>query len=175
MAIVELISDSAERTRAIGTAIGRLLRPGDVILLHGDLGAGKTTLAQGVARGLGVNEPVQSPTFTLVAEHRGRTAAGHPVRLYHLDLYRLTDEHELGSFGYGDYLAPTDGITVIEWPERAGTWLPERYLLVRLEVAGPDRRRIVIEAVPPDPAIARVLAQLSQEHARAAPSGRSPK
>lgn len=174
MAIVELVSNSAEQTREIGAALGRLLHSGDVILLHGDLGAGKTTLAQGVARGLSVNEPVQSPTFTLVAEHRGRTAAGHPVRLYHLDLYRLTDEHELGSFGYGDYLAPTDGITVVEWPERAGTWLPDRYLLVRLEVAGPDRRRIAIEAVPPDPSLVRALAQLSQEHAWAARSGRRP-
>jgi tRNA threonylcarbamoyladenosine biosynthesis protein TsaE len=145
---ISFVSESTEQTRELGAALGRLLGPGDVVLLHGDLGSGKTTLTQGIAQGLSVREYVQSPTFTLVAEHDGRTADGVPVRLYHLDLYRLEGEDDLRSFGWDQYLAPVDGVTVVEWPERAGTWLPEEYLLVRLQVAGPDRRRIDVEAVP---------------------------
>src|SRR5215210_4246279 len=130
---VDLTSEDEARTRNVGECLGRCLAAGDVILLHGDLGAGKTTLAQGIARGLGVGGYVQSPTFTLVHEHDGQTADGTPVRLYHLDLYRLSGEDDLDSFGYDEYLAPSDGVSVIEWPERAAGRLPGRYLLVRLE------------------------------------------
>ena len=137
-----LTSTSAETTRCIGRAIGRLLRRGDVVLLNGDLGAGKTTLTQGIAAGLGIDEPVQSPTFTLVAQHEGRDANGAEITLYHLDLYRLRDEVDLESFGFDQYLEPADGVSVIEWPERAGTWLPDRYLLVDIAIHGPDHRRL---------------------------------
>jgi tRNA threonylcarbamoyladenosine biosynthesis protein TsaE len=142
------VTGSAEQTRALGAEIGRLLRPGDVVLLHGDLGAGKTTLTQGIAQGFGVREQIQSPTFTLVAEHEGRTATGVWINLYHLDLYRLAGEEDLDSFGWEQYLAPVDGVSVVEWPERAGTWLPDEYLLVRLESDGADRRRVAVEAFP---------------------------
>ncbi|MGH2561228.1 MAG: tRNA (adenosine(37)-N6)-threonylcarbamoyltransferase complex ATPase subunit type 1 TsaE, partial [Thermomicrobiales bacterium] len=130
---VVVVSQGPDETREIGERLGRLLQRGDVVLLHGDLGSGKTTLTQGIARGLGIHDYVQSPTFTLVAEHEGRGADAAPVRLYHLDLYRLADELELESFGFDQYLAPVDGVTVIEWPERAGDWLPDRYILVRLQ------------------------------------------
>ena len=149
-ASLDLVSRSAAQTREIGAALGRNARVGDLILLHGDLGAGKTTLAQGIAWGLGVTDYVQSPTFTLVGEHEGRTADGRPILLYHLDLYRLGGEADLDSFGFDDYLSPGDGVTVIEWPERAGGRLPDAYLLVRLDALGPDERRLVIEAAPPD-------------------------
>jgi tRNA threonylcarbamoyladenosine biosynthesis protein TsaE len=111
-----------------------------VVLLHGDLGAGKTTLTQGIAVGLGVQDYVQSPTFTLVSELQGVQ-----LTLYHLDLYRLNDEAELESFGYDQYLSPEDGVSVIEWPERAGEWLPDRYLLIELTSAGNDHRSIRFE------------------------------
>lgn len=143
----ELTSPSAGETRRIGMAIGRTLRRGDVVLLNGDLGAGKTTLTQGIASGLRVAEPVQSPTFTLVAEHNGRDANGEAIRLYHIDLYRLRDEADLESFGFDQYLQPADGISVIEWPERAVTWLPDRYLLVDFALEGPDFRRLRLEMV----------------------------
>lgn len=133
-------SISAEETRAIGERIGRKLETGDVLLLHGDLGAGKTTLTQGIALGLGIREPVQSPTFTLVAEHPARDG----LTLYHLDLYRLTDPSEVESFGYEQYLEAADGVTVVEWPERAPDWLPERYLLIELSISGQDRRTITV-------------------------------
>jgi tRNA threonylcarbamoyladenosine biosynthesis protein TsaE len=134
---IEIRSTSPERTQRIGERIGEQLLVGAVVLLHGDLGAGKTTLTQGIARGLGVTGYVQSPTFTLVSEHEGSG-----LKLYHLDLYRLSDESELESFGYDQYLAPSDGVSVIEWPERAGTWLPDSYMLVELTHAGDEQRTL---------------------------------
>jgi tRNA threonylcarbamoyladenosine biosynthesis protein TsaE len=116
-----------------GRSFASTLHIGDVVLLHGDLGAGKTTLAQGIAAGLGVAGPVQSPTFTIVGEHGGTDAEGHPLRIYHLDLYRLADPAELETLGYDQYLMPEEGISVIEWPERAGQWLPDRFWLLRIE------------------------------------------
>lgn len=140
---VSFVSDSAERTQQVGVDLGRSLRVGDVVLLHGDLGAGKTTLAQGIARGLGVDEAVASPTFTLVNEYDGGCQDGGHLRLYHLDLYRLGGE-DLDEIGFDDYLAPADGVSLIEWPERAGARLPESYLLIRLELAGEERRRLTL-------------------------------
>jgi tRNA threonylcarbamoyladenosine biosynthesis protein TsaE len=144
----EITSASADQTRTIGERLARVLEPGDVLLLHGDLGSGKTTLTQGIAHGLGITDYVQSPTFTLVAEHDGIGQDGAPIRLYHLDLYRLGGEEELDSIGFDDYLAPTDGISVIEWPERAAHRLPDTYLLIRLESLGPDRRRLTLTTTP---------------------------
>ncbi len=165
-----LVSESEERTRAIGEQLGRLLRCGDVVLLDGDLGAGKTTLTQGIARGLGVSDDVRSPTFTLVDEHKGRLVGGEPIRLYHLDLYRLTGEAELDSFGFEDYLAPIDGVSVIEWPERAGLILPEAYLVVRLAAVGPETRRLAIEAVPAAGPAASVVAEMRRAVGSGAPA-----
>ncbi|HVL23299.1 MAG TPA: tRNA (adenosine(37)-N6)-threonylcarbamoyltransferase complex ATPase subunit type 1 TsaE [Thermomicrobiales bacterium] len=128
---------SAAAMHDYGQRFARELRAGDVVLLHGDLGAGKTTLTQGIAAGLGVPEAVQSPTFTLVGEHRGVA-----LTLHHLDLYRLDDPSELESFGYETYLAPEDGVSVIEWPERAGDWLPDAFWLVQIAHLGGDRRLV---------------------------------
>ncbi len=120
-----------------GRQLAGRLRAGDVVLLHGDLGAGKTTLTQGIAAGMGVPEPVQSPTFTLVGEHQGTS-----LKLYHLDLYRLDDPSELESFGYEAYIAPEDGVSVVEWPERAGDWLPDAFWLISIAHLGGDRRHL---------------------------------
>jgi tRNA threonylcarbamoyladenosine biosynthesis protein TsaE len=157
---IAFTTTGAGQTRVLGAALGRLLRPGDVVLLHGDLGSGKTTLAQGIAQGLGVREQIQSPTFTLVAEHEGQATGGDRIRLYHLDLYRLAGEEDLESFGWDDYLSPSDGVSVVEWPERAGSWLPDEYLLVRLESAGADLRRIGVEAVPRNGRMTEIVAEL---------------
>lgn len=132
-----VIIESAEAMQQLGRDLAASLEPGAVVLLHGDLGAGKTTLTQGVARGLGIDQPVQSPTFTLVREHEGAT-----MRLYHLDLYRLDDPDELENMGYEVFINPPDGVSLIEWPERAGDWLPDRFLLVQIEHMGGDRRRV---------------------------------
>ena len=139
--------EGPEATTGFGAALAPWLREGDVLLLHGDLGAGKTTLAKGIAAALGVGGVVSSPSFGLVNEYDTGLLQQVP-RLYHLDLFRLEDEVELASIGLADLLAPTDGVTLVEWPERAVAHLPDRYLLIELEFAGPDRRRIRITPVP---------------------------
>lgn len=108
------ISHSPEETQALGEAWGRAARPGWVIGLSGDLGAGKTQLVKGLARGLGLTARVQSPTFALV-----NTYEGGRLKLFHLDLYRLDTPDQIFAAGLDDFLQ-TDGITVIEWAER---WL----------------------------------------------------
>lgn len=133
------IIESAAAMQKLGRDLAQDLKVGDVVMLHGDLGAGKTTLTQGVAAGLGIEGPVQSPTFTLVREHDAPA-----MRLYHLDLYRLDDPAELEDIGYEVYINPPDGVSFIEWPERAADWLPERFLLVRIEHLGGDRRLVQI-------------------------------
>jgi tRNA threonylcarbamoyladenosine biosynthesis protein TsaE len=95
---------------------------GTVIALHGDLGAGKTCLVQGLAKGLAVSGSVHSPTFTLINEYKGR------LPLYHLDLYRLKDENDAWDIGIDQYLQQSDGITAIEWADRIAKILPEKCL-----------------------------------------------
>lgn len=129
--------------RELGERLAQSLDCGDVLLLHGDLGAGKTTLVQGLARGLRIEGPIHSPTFGIVSEHEG-VGKGGPLMLYHLDLYRVDDVEELESFGYDEYLDPRNGVSAIEWPERAGDWLPDRFILVTIEHAGADARRVTI-------------------------------
>lgn len=106
---------SAEETRLAGAEFARLLKGGDLVLLSGDLGSGKTTFAQGIARGLGTSATVQSPTFTLVAEY-GSGSTG--LELVHMDLYRLETQGEVASAGLDEYLDRPDSVTVVEWPER---------------------------------------------------------
>jgi tRNA threonylcarbamoyladenosine biosynthesis protein TsaE len=129
-----------------------------VLLLHGDLGAGKTTLTQGIAAGLGIEEPVQSPTFILVSEHPENRRG---VPLFHLDLYRL-DGADLESTGWEDLIARTDALVVVEWPERAADWLPESYLLIQLEQTGPDLRRLIVEAFPEGNGLAGTIEHLQR-------------
>lgn len=134
--MIECTARTAEETQNIGEAIGRMLQPGDVILLSGQMGAGKTTLVQGLARGLGVSEPVTSPTFTLVHEYRtGR------MPLLHLDPYRLESEGEIADLGFEDWL---DGpyALVIEWAERLGSLSPAERLEITL-IALPDESRSI--------------------------------
>ena len=149
MSSLEVISHSADETVAIGEALAGSLRDGDVMLLHGDLGAGKTTLAKGIASALGIEDVVSSPSFSLVNEYDTRLASA-VSRLYHLDLYRLRSEGDLATIGFEDFVAPADGVTIVEWPERAGTALPERFLLVEIETVGSDSRCLRFVPVPDD-------------------------
>jgi tRNA threonylcarbamoyladenosine biosynthesis protein TsaE len=132
-----VITANEEETSLAGEALGRDLKPGDVVLLFGDLGAGKTAFVRGMARGIGADpEDVSSPTFTIVQEYAGRSAT-----LYHVDLYRL-ESAEIDDLGLDD-LVSSDGIVAIEWAER---WMgrPDDVTEVRLEHRGEDRRAIDI-------------------------------
>jgi tRNA threonylcarbamoyladenosine biosynthesis protein TsaE len=131
-----VVTASEEETAAVAERLARRLRPGDVVLLYGELGAGKTAFVRGLARGLGAaDSEVSSPTFTIIQEYAGR------VPLYHVDLYRL-EPAEVEDLGL-DELVSSDGIVAIEWAER---WhgRPEDALEVRLEHAGEDQRRLAV-------------------------------
>lgn len=106
-------------TLALGSEIGQMVRAGDVLALSGDLGAGKTTLAQGILDGLGYREEVTSPTFTLVQEY-----IGGRLDVFHFDFYRIEDEFELLDLGWDDYL-DRDGLVIVEWPSLHPGLLPE--------------------------------------------------
>lgn len=136
-----LVSGSAEETRQLGEQIGRRLRRGDVVALSGPLGAGKTTLARGIAAGWGVRVPVRSPSFTLVHEYQTERGT-----LYHLDLFRLSSSAEAEEAGLAEFL-PGDGVAVVEWPETAGSLLPEVRLHIRLEMGSrEEERQVILEA-----------------------------
>lgn len=136
---LRLISSHPSATRAFGERLGAAAAAGDVIALSGPLGAGKTELARGVARGLGVVGPVSSPTFVLIAEHEGR------LPLFHLDCYRLTGPQDALGAGLLDERR-ADGVTVVEWAERLGTALPPGRLEIRLDGSGDDPRSLACRA-----------------------------
>jgi tRNA threonylcarbamoyladenosine biosynthesis protein TsaE len=127
-----------EETEAEGARLAQRLRAGDVVLVSGELGAGKTTFVRGAARALGVTEPILSPTFTI-----GRRYESGRVPLSHVDLYRLEDMGDEDPALLADYLT-ADAVAFVEWPERAAGDLPEATVAVRLEHRGGDRRGIVV-------------------------------
>ena len=130
-------SESEQDTQAVGTEIGRIAGPGCFIALFGDLGTGKSVLARGVARGLGIAEAVPSPTFTLLNIYpEGR------LPLYHFDVYRLGSEDELEALGYEDCFFGA-GVTVLEWPQRITGLLPQNRLDVTLAAGQAPRERII--------------------------------
>jgi len=133
---VRALTRSVEETRALAETLGEVLRPGDLVVLSGALGAGKTAFAQGVARGLGVTEPVVSPTFTIVRQYEGR------VPLAHVDVYRLERLQELHDLGFDELL--DDRVTIVEWGDAAGPLLPAERLEVRMEETGEDERAIEV-------------------------------
>ncbi len=130
------ISRSAADTFAFGRELAGQLRPGDVVALSGDLGAGKTVLVKGIAAGLGVEQEVTSPTFTIIHEYRGGRWP-----LVHVDLYRLDSVAQALAIGIEDYLGG-DGVTVIEWAEKIEPLLPERTRRIHLAIEDEHTRRI---------------------------------
>ena len=133
-------SSSEEETEALGAALARELAPGSVVLLYGDLGAGKTVFSRGFARGLGVTEPVSSPTYTIVQEYELPTGN----RLYHMDLYRIGDERAALGFGVDEFLTEPGAISLVEWPERIRGLLPDTAIRVKLEHRAENRRDITV-------------------------------
>jgi len=145
----------AAATGAIGAAIGALLGPGDLVVLAGDLGAGKTTLAKGIAAALGVTDPVTSPTFAIVQEYEGR------VPVAHADVYRLASIAELADLALDELL--DDHVVLVEWGDRVVAALPADRIEIRLESGvAPDDRRLTVTPVGSrwadrTPALARAL------------------
>ncbi|MBN1180035.1 MAG: tRNA (adenosine(37)-N6)-threonylcarbamoyltransferase complex ATPase subunit type 1 TsaE [Anaerolineae bacterium] len=143
---LEFISRSPEQTRRVGARLGQLLQGGEVICLQGGLGAGKTVLCQGIGRGWGVAQPLISPTFVLMRQHR--RPSGHQM-LIHLDFYRLEDPREADGLGLDDWLGHPDVVSVIEWPERAAAVLPEEHLWIQIDTIGEEQRRLLFTAHGP--------------------------
>jgi tRNA threonylcarbamoyladenosine biosynthesis protein TsaE len=136
---LDILSGSPEKTKETAAALGALLKAGDYLCLHGDLGAGKTTFVQGLAAGLGVeDEYITSPSFALVNQYAGR------LTLYHIDLYRLRGPEDMDDIGFPEY--PGGGVAAVEWPERAGGYLPGERLDIFIEHDGEKKRRLVFRA-----------------------------
>ena len=134
------ITRHADETHALGQRLGAVLRAGDVVVLEGELGTGKTVLAKGIAIGLGISEPVVSPTFTVVREYEAA------IPLVHIDVYRLDHLQELHDLGIDDLLGG-EAVTVVEWGDRVSALLPADRLAVVLEAGDADDDRAVsIEA-----------------------------
>ena len=135
------ISTSETETEAIGAEIARSLPRGSVVLLNGDLGAGKTVFSRGLARALGIDEPVSSPTYTIVQEYdlpeRGR--------LYHLDLYRISGVGAALAFGVDEFFDDPASYSLVEWPERLEGWMPDNSVCISLKHTGENQREITVE------------------------------
>lgn len=138
--IYEVETDSPEATRHLGARLGSVVATGDILLLNGTLGAGKTHLTQGIARGLGIKEAVRSPTFTLINEHtEGR------IPLYHIDLYRTEGNADLATIGLESYLEG-DGVVVIEWAAKGSVWIPADALHITITPLDEKQRHFHLES-----------------------------
>jgi tRNA threonylcarbamoyladenosine biosynthesis protein TsaE len=135
---LEFSSHGPAETRRLGERLAPLLQPGDVVLLQGDLGAGKTCFAQGIGRGLRVKEAVKSSSFVLVNEYEGR------LHVHHADLFRLNEPREVFELALEENAAA--GVLLIEWPDRAPEEMPPEHLLIRFAIVDPKTRRISFEA-----------------------------
>jgi len=136
-----IVTASPEETISFGERIATSLQKGDVVSLTGELGSGKTTLIQGICKGLGVKRYVTSPTFVLVNIYQGR------VPVYHLDLFRLRGVQDLEGIGYEDYLYG-QGVALIEWAEKIREFLPPTSIDIQLKRLAPGKRRITINGLP---------------------------
>lgn len=163
IASVEWVSASADETARLGTALAALLEVGDLIIVRGDLGAGKTTLTRSIGRALGITEHITSPTFALAQRYTG------PVPLLHIDAYRLqgADDEELGLLLDG----ASDALTVIEWPEQLGAALGRPRVEVELRHGGGDRRLVALTGEDPatQERLAEIVADLRARHIHAEP------
>jgi len=139
-----VVSNSPQETIALGRRIAALLKPSSVIALNGPLGSGKTCLAKGIAGGLGINENVTSPTYTIISEYQSGEQ-GSPT-LYHIDAYRLNNDRDFEDIG-GPEIIASAGISVIEWSGRIPKSLPENTITIDLEITGASSRLIKIHGL----------------------------
>ena len=148
---IKLISHSPEQTQKFGVGIGELAQPGDIFLLVGELGTGKTCLTQGIAQGLDIKDYVLSPSFVIIRELYGR------LPLYHIDLYRLDHIEEIEELGLDDYLYG-NGVCVVEWAEKGLTALPEEHLLIQIDYLSDTERSFYLK--PSGQRYRKLVAQL---------------
>lgn len=138
--MVVFVTHSEQETVELGSRMGKLLGAGDIVLLYGGLGAGKTVLTRGIALGLGTRDMVTSPTYTLMHRYEGR------VPIFHFDLYRLGGPDEVLDLGYEEFFYG-DGVSVVEWPESLEYLCPEEYVKVEMEATGYGIRKITVNAI----------------------------
>lgn len=146
---MKIISSSDQETEDIAAKFAKGLHPGSVLALYGELGAGKTVFARGLAKALGVEEYVQSPTFVIANEYKIQSPRIHGVEMFfHLDLYRIEDPESAYVFGIDEYLAPHSAITLIEWAEKIEAHLPKKIIKMHLVHLDENHReiRIIIPA-----------------------------
>ena len=133
----EYKSISPEKTAMLATRIANIIKPSTVICLNGDLGAGKTLFVQNLARALGVEGDVTSPTFNLMNIYEGK------MKIFHFDLYRLEQEYELEEIGFYDYVEEPDGLVLIEWAEKFVDCLPDNYISLEIQRSEQEDQRII--------------------------------
>ncbi len=151
---LDFVSESSAQTQNVGQQLGKLVSAGDLLLLDGQLGTGKTTFTQGLALGMNVAEVVNSPTFTLLKEYRGmrsevsngsRNAKPLGLALYHFDLYRLDEPEEIFDLGFEDYFYGS-GVSVVEWADKAELLWPVERLYIRLQSLDETKRQLTFTA-----------------------------
>ncbi len=128
---------SPTETEKLGEKIGKVLKEGDIVALYGELGAGKTVLVKGIVRGIGIEEEVKSPSFTIVATYKNKKI------VHHIDLFRLSVD-EIPSIDFEDFIKE-DAIAIVEWADRAEQWLPPQKIEVRIEIINSTKRRFTIK------------------------------
>lgn len=161
---LDVVSQNGAHTQQLGAQLGALLQGGELILLDGQLGAGKTTFTQGLAQGLHITRAVSSPTFTLlkeypVPEHSAATA--RPSALYHFDLYRLEEADEMFDLGFEEYFSGS-GVCVVEWAEKADAFWPAEHLTLGLHIINQAQRRLLFVAT--GSRYCELLQQFQQQH-----------
>lgn len=138
---MNFIVDNVESTINLGNKLGNMLKPGDIICLNGEMGTGKTHFTKGIAKALGITDPITSPTFTIVNEYEGR------LKLYHFDVYRVNDPNEIEAIGFDEYIF-SDAVSIVEWSNYIEELIPTEHISVKIEKIpekGIDFRRIAIE------------------------------
>jgi len=143
----EIVTTSAEETQKFAGEFAQKIKPGDIITLSGELGAGKTTFVQGFAQGLGITQRIISPTFIIMRTYSISNPKSLISNFYHIDLYRTVSEKDLEGLGLKDIFADPFAITVIEWPERLASNFPKKNWDIHIENLDENKRKIIIENV----------------------------
>ena len=136
------IANSTDETVGIAKIISKKIKPGDTILLYGDLGAGKTTFTKSLIKELGVNGNVTSPTFTLVNEYTVNN-----LKINHFDMYRIDDESEVQEIGIDEMFADKNSINIVEWPQKVSSYLPQDCIQISINILGENEREFIVEGI----------------------------